>query len=82
MGVVRRTVWNGEPPDLHELLAVSRVNGTRARCALWSHEFGWELKLDVDGTLVRSHVTRDPNQKIDTTANEWRAAMVEKGWVE
>jgi len=46
---------------------------------LWSDVFGWELRLDVNGSLVRSQMLRDGSQ-IDTIAAEWRGLMVEDGW--
>jgi hypothetical protein len=41
--------------------------------------FGWEIRLDVAGSIIRTQVTRDP-ATIDATTEEWRVAMLEKGW--
>jgi hypothetical protein len=64
---------------LRELFALAKPNGTRARCTLWSHMFGYEIRLDVNDGLVRSQVTRDASQ-IQTIADEWRTAMLVEGW--
>jgi hypothetical protein len=48
-------------------------------CELWSHEFGWELRLVVDGgELTRSQVCRSQDEVLDVT-EQWKAAMVGKG---
>jgi hypothetical protein len=48
-------------------------------CELWSHEFGWELRLVVDGgELIRSQVCRSQDEVLDVT-EQWKAAMVGKG---
>jgi hypothetical protein len=58
----------------------SLSNGrTIARCSLWSHQLGWELRLVVNGSLVRSQVTRQYGEAVDT-AEEWQGAMLADGW--
>jgi hypothetical protein len=42
-----------------------------------SHEFGWELRLEV-GDLFRTQVVRSP-EEILTSQESWKAAMPEKG---
>jgi hypothetical protein len=51
-----------------------------ARCELWSHQFGWELRL-MTTDLRRSQVCRS-SEEILNTHEAWRAAMLEKGWVD
>ena len=59
MSVLQRPFWNGDPEELRELFAlVKRDGAAQARCALWSHQFGWELRLTVNGSLIRSQVSR------------------------
>jgi hypothetical protein len=69
-----------QPTHLGDLFRVSKVRGERrleAVCKLWTHNFGWEVRLEIDGDLQRSEVFRSQD---DVTAGEtWRAAMVEKG---
>ena len=79
MRVQQREFWNGQPEALRELFTLTKAAGVRARCVLWSHPLGWELRLDVNRTFVRSQVTRG-SMEADTTAVEWRAAMVDEGW--
>ena len=53
----------------------------RARCELWSHQFGFELRLvhGAESELLRSQVCRTDDE-ILTTGEQWKAAMIEKGW--
>ena len=79
MDVLQRPHGNGQPKALRELFVVRRPSGTRARCVLWAHQLGWELRLDVNGALVRSHVTKSPIEA-DSAAAEWRVALIDGGW--
>jgi hypothetical protein len=45
---------------------------------LVSHEFGWELRL-MTTDLLRSQVCRS-SEEILSTHEQWKAAMLEKGW--
>ena len=49
MPVLQRPFWNGDPEELRELFALSKRDCAHARCVLWSHQFGWELRLTVKG---------------------------------
>lgn len=52
----------------------------QAVCELWSHQLGWELRLVIDGgDLRRSQVVRS-NDEILTMTEEWKSAMVGRGW--
>ena len=62
-----------------ELFTLTRVTGVRAVCSLWTHPVGWEIRLLVNDTLIRSQVVRDPAD-IQRIANEWRDAMIREGW--
>jgi hypothetical protein len=77
--VQQRQCWNGEPEQLRELFTLSKQSGARARCVLWSHLFGWELRLDVNGSLVRSQVMRNGSE-IETVSVDWRDGMIKDGW--
>jgi len=46
---------------------------------LWSHELGWELRLEANGELIGSQVCRN-NEQVLTTTEQWKKAMIEKGW--
>ena len=52
MGVPQREIWNGLPEQLREMFTLVNDKGSRARCCLWPHQLGWELRLDVDGALI------------------------------
>ena len=79
MRTLQRAFWNGQPETLRELFALSKPNGIRAACTLWSHMFGWELRLEVNGTIVRTQVERE-FATIERTSDEWRTAMLHEGW--
>ena len=50
-----------------------------ATCRLQSHVFGWELILEINGSLYASQVCRNSEQVL-TTSEQWKLAMIEKGW--
>jgi hypothetical protein len=72
-----RDVWNGQPLELREVWTLRKRNHV-AVCRLWSHEFGWELRLEV-GELFKTHVCRS-TEEILNTQDSWKAAMIDKGW--
>lgn len=51
-----RAVCNGHAVELREGWTLRKRNYV-AVCRLWSHELGWELRLEV-GELFRTHVRR------------------------
>ena len=61
---------------MRELFSLSKSDRAHARFALWSHQFGWELRLTVNGSLVRSRVFAE----VLTAVDEWQRAMREEGW--
>ena len=51
-----------------------------AVCEVWTHEMGWELRLQVDGQgLLMSSLTRSGAEML-ARVEEWHRAMLEKGW--
>ena len=56
-------------------------NGAReAVCRLFSHQFGWQLRLEVNcGLFSRSQVCRFEGE-VFNTFEPWKAAMIEKRW--
>jgi hypothetical protein len=80
---LQRATWNGEPAKHGDLFRVHKDRCGRqlqAVCELWTHRFGWELRLVVnDGQLQRSEVCRSQDDVLET-GDAWKAAMVEKGW--
>ncbi len=79
--VMQRETWNG-PAMLGEGLRLHKSscgkNG-EAVLELWSHQFGWELRLLVDDDLRHSQVCRN-NEQVLTTTEQWKSAMVGRGW--
>ncbi len=78
MQVLPRPHWYGETTDLGERFRFSKNNWTVV-CRLFSHQFGWELRLDVNGALQRSQACRSEDE-VFRTFEAWKAALVEKGW--
>lgn len=76
---LQRQFWNGQPEELQLLFQLTNARGARARCSLWSHQLGWELRLDLNGSLIRSQVARSHDQ-VTSTAAEWKSAMHDRGW--
>ena len=69
VNVTQRPEWHGAPVELGELFAVRK--GSRvARCALRSHQLGWELSLFVghQTEVVQSAVCRSQ----ETVIEYWR----------
>ncbi len=48
---------------------------------LYSHEFGWEVRLVIGTQLqvVQTQVCRSQDDVLDT-ADRWKAAMMQKAW--
>ena len=62
--VLQRPLWNGEPIDL-QLAWIMRTSNNLARCTVSLHVFGWELRLEAAGELVRSEVCREQEAVLD-----------------
>jgi hypothetical protein len=80
--VLQRAGWSGEPVEQGHLFHVHKHRGDKrldAICRLMSHQFGWEVILDVNGELQRSQVCRSQDEVL-TTSEQWKAAMIENGW--
>lgn len=76
--VLQRALWHGQAAKQGDTFRMAK-DEHRAVCELWSHQFGWELKLLVDGELRRSQVCREQDI-VFATFEGWREAMNEKGW--
>src|SRR4051812_17390037 len=47
-----RSIWNGPPERLSDPFRLTKQKGERratAVCEVWSHPFGWELRLEIGG---------------------------------
>jgi hypothetical protein len=81
--ILQRSVWSGQPVEQGHLFRLHQQRGEKridAICRLMSHQFGWEVILDVNGELQRSEVCRSQDEAL-TTADQWKAAMIENAWV-
>lgn len=78
--VLQRHDWHGSPVDLGELFILHK-HRRKAQCQLLSHQFGWELRLLVGSQLeiVQTQVCRTQDDVL-TTGEQWKAAMMAKGW--
>jgi len=76
--VLQRFTWDGRPRELGDLFVVHKSRRT-ARCQLMSHQLGWACRLLVGQELVQSQVCKDQDSVL-STGEEWKAAMIEKGW--
>src|SRR5687767_15284007 len=80
--ILPREHWNGQPTHLGDLFRVSKLRGDKtleAACRLWTHQLGWEVRLEINGDLQRSEVFRSQDEVL-TAGETWKAGMIEKGW--
>ena len=79
-GFLQRVTWHGEPKSLGEVFTLTK-SGRRAVCELWSHQFGWELRLYVgqQTEIVQSQVCRTEDD-VFIVGEAWKAEMTAKGW--
>jgi hypothetical protein len=54
-------------------------NGRTAACSLATHVLGWELRILLDGELIRSEVCKTEPGVFDTS-DGWRRDCEAKGW--
>ena len=81
-GVLQSEFWDGHPLALGTAFKLRKRKGDTdhvAVCELWSHLFGWELRLLVDGELLRSQFCRTGGAWI-TLFDLWKTKLLEKGW--
>jgi hypothetical protein len=67
--VPQRSDWYGEPQLLSPAWTLTKGSKT-AKCTVWSHQFGFELRLAIGEELIQSDVCRSQE------AANWFAAMV------
>ena len=78
--VLQRPNWHGTPVELGDLFRLHK-NRREARAALFTHQFGWEVRLLVGSQLevVRTQVCRD-QEEVLRTGEQWKQATIENGW--
>jgi hypothetical protein len=75
--------WNGPPERFRDAFRVTKQKGDStmsATCEVCSHEFGWELKLTIDGHGLQMSSVVHSAEEMRETADRWLCAMLEKGW--
>jgi hypothetical protein len=80
--VVQRSGWSGESQPLGDLFRLHMPKcgqQLEAICRLVTHQLGWELRLEVAGSLQMSRVCRTQDEVL-LMSEQWKAAMVGKGW--
>jgi len=72
--------WNGISTELGELF-VMRRGRREIRCKLFSHQFGWELRLvmGVRADVMLDKVCRSRGDVLKT-GEQWKMALLDKGW--
>ena len=73
----QREFWNGNAVRLGDVWTLRKRNHVVA-CGLFTHQFGWELRLEV-GDLFMTHVCKSDREIEDVSAG-WKQAMFDKGW--
>ena len=74
--------WDGQAVAVGDAFRVHKVRCGRqleAACRLVTHPLGWELRLEIAGSLQRSQVCRSQDEVLDIS-EQWKAAMIERGW--
>jgi hypothetical protein len=68
-----------EPDEPFRLHRYTCGRAVEAVCQLLTHQPGWELRLAVDGALVRSQVCATESEAL-ATSETWKLGMIERGW--
>ena len=74
--VLQRFTWNGEPREIGDLFRVTK-NRRKARAVIFSHQFGWEVRLLVGSQeeLVSSQVCRS-QEEVFSRGKQWIRQLV------
>ena len=82
--IPQRPFWTGPPERLPDAFTLTKRKGDRtfaAVCEVWTHPFGWELRLMIDDHgLQMTNVVRSAAD-IEATAEGWKVAMTDAGWI-
>lgn len=84
MPILHRPVGSGTPLYIGDLFRLQEARHSavlEASCRLLSHPLGWELQLEVAGSLQRSQVCRSQDEVL-ITSDQWKAAMLQSGWLQ
>jgi len=73
---------DGSSRDLGDCFRLKKFQGPglkHARCRLFSHVLGFELRLEVDGELLRSEVCPE-RDAASLMFEAWRTELIKRGW--
>jgi hypothetical protein len=70
--------YYGEPKEA-ALVWVLTKGAKRARCTLWTHPIGAEVRVEAAGEFVRSQAGREVLALVEL-ATTWKAQFQGKGW--
>ena len=78
--VLQRPNWHGTPIALGDLFDLHK-DRRKAKAMLFTHQLGWEVRLIIGAQteIVQTQVCRT-EEEVLSTGEQWKAAMVEKGW--
>ena len=80
--VLQRLDCHGDAKNIGDCFLLHKEADGRqihAVCQLWSHQFGWELRLVIDGGVNRTQVCRTQEEVFDTY-EDWKRSMIERDW--
>jgi hypothetical protein len=69
-------VMLGDLFHLHKNRCGSQIE---AACRVVTHPLGWELRLEIAGSVQRSQVCRSQDEVLETS-DQWKLAMIENTW--
>lgn len=77
-----RAEWEGQPVVVGDAFRLHRDRcgqPLEAACRLVTHQLGWELRLEIAGSVQLAQVcpTRD---EVLATSDRWKSALLERGW--
>src|SRR4051812_45346586 len=80
--VLQRSDWYGEPKSLGDTFRLHKQKcgqQLEAVCRLMTHALGWELRLEIAGSLQMSQVCLTQDEVLDRS-DAWKAEMIDKSW--
>jgi hypothetical protein len=66
------------PQRFMEIWRLSKAGHT-AVCSAWTHSYGGELRVEIDGEMHKTEAGRD-GQALLRVALDWQDQFVAKGW--
>ena len=76
--IPQRDHFNG--PELLSPGWTRHKAGKSAVCTVWSHQFGFELRLTIDEDDLPRTQTCPSAEDLVRVQEEWRTALETKGW--